>query len=186
MSKILLFLSLLLLSGLSACGVSIIASDELVTKYAYVHDGPPSITLVTVINNNNGEGGHSALLINAQQRIVFDPAGNFKSKFAPERNDFVYGMRPEILDRYISFHARTAWHVILQEKIVSPEVAEHLYQMAKNNGAVPSAFCANSVSHMLKGTPGFESISVNFFPKKIMKDFAKLPGVTTSKFEEWD
>jgi hypothetical protein len=178
---------MLLLFGLAACGgEKVWAPDEAVARAAYVHDGPPSITLVTVINNGNGSGGHSALVINGQQRVAFDPAGNFKSPQAPERNDFVYGMNPLMLRAYYGFHARTEWHVVLQEVIVTPEVAEIAYQLTKNYGAVPSAFCANSVSEILGKIPGFESVGHSLSPKKIMKNFAELPSVETSKIFEDD
>lgn len=186
MSRFRLMLPLLLLFGLSACAKSVWAPDEAITKWSYVHGGTPTVTLITVINNNSGEGGHSALLINARERVVFDPAGNWKSKYAPERNDFVYGMRPEILERYLSFHARKAWHVVMQTKEVTPEVAEIFYQLSKNNGAVPSGFCSNSVSKILRAVPGFESVKVSLSPKKTMQSFASLAGVTTETLFEYD
>jgi hypothetical protein len=180
-------LPLLLVLALAACsGEKIWASDEAVAKAAYVDDGPPSITLVTVINNGNGSGGHTALVINAQQRVVFDPAGNFKSPQAPERNDFVYGMNPTMLRAYYGFHARKEWHVVTQTVEVTPEVAEQVYQLAKNYGAVPGGFCGNSTTNILAQVPGFESIGHSFFPVRIMKKFAELPGVVTEKIYEDD
>jgi hypothetical protein len=187
MSRFRLILPLLLLTGLAACGgEKIWAPDDAVARAAYVHGGPPSITLVTVINNGNGSGGHSALVINAQQRVAFDPAGNFKSPKAPERNDFVYGMNPKMLRAYYGFHARTEWHVVLQEVVVTPEVAEIAYQLTKNYGAVPSAYCANSVSTILGQVPGFEDVGHSLYPKKIMKNFDLVAGVKTSKIFEDD
>ncbi len=186
MPRVIKFLPLVLLLVLSACAESIWASDEAVTKYSYSNNEPPSITLVTVINNNNGSGGHSALLINAHERVIFDPAGNFKSSWAPERNDFVYGMSPAVLKTYYSFHARKAWHVVTQKVIVTPEIAEMVYNATKNYGAVPKAMCSISVTNILKKIPGFESIPRTAFPKTIMKAFAKLPGVTTDKIYEYD
>ncbi len=186
MKRVKLYLLLSLLSLTTACAESVWAPDDAVAKAAYVHDAPPSITLITVINNNTGEGGHSALMINGSQRVIFDPAGNWHSRYAPERNDFVYGITPGVLDLYNGFHARTAWHVVVQTKIVSPEVAELALMSSKNNGAVASAFCANAVTHVLRGVPGFESIPASFFPKKAMKAFARLPNVTTEKIFEYD
>jgi len=149
---------LILLVAVSACTKPRIwASDDAVARAAYVFDGPPALTLVTVINNKTGSGGHTALVINAQQRVVFDPAGNFKYKDAPERNDFVYGMTPPVLRGYYGFHARTKWHVVMQKIVVSRDVAEKAYQLAKNHGAVADGFCAESVTGILKQLPGFES-----------------------------
>jgi len=181
------FLPILLLIGLSACAKSVWAPDNAVTKASYSPTSEqPSITLVTVINNRDGSGGHSALIINAHERVVFDPAGNWKNNLAPERNDFVYGMTPRVLQSFISFHARKAWHVVLQKVVVTPEIAEMVYNGAKNYGAVPSAFCSNSVTNILSKIPGFESVPHTFFPKKTMAAFAKLPGVKTSKVYEYD
>jgi len=181
-------LPIIILLTLSGCmgGVSVWASDEAVEAAVYSSTKAPSITLVTVINNKNGSGGHSSLVINASQRVVFDPAGNFKHEAAPERNDLVYGMHPAMLNAYYRFHARTEWHVVKQEIQVSPEIAELAFQRAKEYGAVGSGFCANSVSSILPKIPGFETIDKTLFPKKLMANFAELQNVKTEKFYEYD
>lgn len=172
---------------LAACsGRDVWAPDDAVARAAYVHNGPPTITLVTVVGNEGGGGGHSSLVINGQQRVVFDPAGNFKHEAAPERNDFVYGMYPGMLRAYYGFHARVEWHVVTQEIEVTPEVAEQAYQLTKNYGSVPQAFCANSVSHILGKTSGFETISRTFSPIKLMAQFAEFQNVKTDKIYEYD
>jgi len=180
-------LPLVLLVAVSACTKPTVwASDDAVARAAYVDNGPPSITLVTVINNKTGNGGHSALVINAEQRVVFDPAGNFKYKDAPERNDFVYGMTPAVLRGYYGFHARKKWHVVTQKIVVSKDVAEQAYQLAKNHGAVADGLCAHSVTDILRKLPGFETMPSTLFPKRAMKDFAMFPGVQTDKIYEYD
>ncbi len=179
-------LPVILLITLSACAESVWAPDDAITKASYTHSEPPSISLVTIIGNSRGEGGHSAILINAHERVVFDPAGNWWHRMAPERNDFVYGMSPEMLKIYYSFHARKAWHVVIQEIEVTPEIAALAYNTAKNYGAVPKAICANSVSAILGKIPGFESVPHSPFPKKAMEAFAALPGVKTEKIYEYD
>ncbi len=180
-------LPLVLLVAISACTKPRVwASDDAVARAAYVDKGAPSLTLVTVINNKTGAGGHTALVINAEQRVVFDPAGNFKYKDAPERNDFVYGMTPPVLRGYYGFHARKKWHVVTQKITVSPDVAEQAYQLAKNHGAVPDGFCAESVTTILHKLPGFETIKPTLFPVRAMKEFATLPGIVTDKIYEYD
>ena len=68
-------LLLALLLPLAACGAkSIIAPEAEVQRAIYRDDSPPSLTLYTMINNRNGEGGHSALMVNGSQRVLFDPA----------------------------------------------------------------------------------------------------------------
>ncbi len=186
MSRFRVLLPLIFLAVLSACAKSVWAPDDAVARAAYVSDAPPSITLVTVVNNKTGAGGHSALVINAEQRVVFDPAGNFKYDLAPERNDFVYGMTPQVLRAYYGFHARKKWHVIMQTIVVTPKIAETAYQLAKNYGPVPSGFCASSVTAILQKVPGFGGITRSLSPIRTMKNFAKLPGVKTDKLFEND
>ena len=177
---------LVALLAISACAKSVWAPDEAVKAAFFASGEPPSITLVTVINNRDGSGGHSGLIIDASQRVAFDPAGNFQADGMAERNDVVYGMTPPMLNAYYRFHARTAWHVVTQKVYVTPEVAELALKEAQDNGAVPSAFCSNAVTALLRRVPGFESIPNTFYPKKTMQSFAELPNVETDKLYEYD
>lgn len=187
MSRSRLILSVLALFILAACTKPVIYEpDEVVARAAYTANEPPSITLVTVISNTNGSGGHSALVINASQRAIFDPAGNYKAAAVPEQNDFLYGITPAALRSYYGFHARKEWHVVTQKIEVTPEVAEAVFQAAKNYGPVPDGFCSASTTKILRSVPGFESIPQTFFPVRTMKAFAKLPGVETNKIFEDD
>ena len=101
---------------LAGCGAEPVwAPDEAVTRAAYRDtENPPSITLFTVLNNRSGEGAHSALMINASQRVIFDPAGTWWHRTAPERNDLHYGITPTMLKFYIDYHARETYHVDVQ------------------------------------------------------------------------
>ena len=58
-----------------------------VAAAAYVAPGPRSITLMTMINNRTGSGGHTALLVNGSQQVIFDPAGSFRDPRVIERGD---------------------------------------------------------------------------------------------------
>ncbi len=172
------FLVLLLPLFLAACGAEPIwAPDAEVARANYRFDGPTKLTLFTVINNRSNSGAHSALMINASQRVIFDPAGTWKHHSIPERNDVQYGITPRVLEYYVDYHARTTYRVVMQEIEVSPAVAEMALRLVQANGAVPKAYCARSLSSILRQLPGFESIKVTFFPKRIMRDFAKIPGV---------
>lgn len=186
MKRLGLVLTVCLLVVLSACAKSVWAPDDAVARAAYASDKAPSITLVTVINNGSGSGGHSGLIVNASQRVAYDPAGNFQAEGMAERNDVVYGMTPPMLKAYYSFHARKEWHVITQTVNVSPEVAETALHMAQENGAAAGGFCSNAVSVLLRKIPGFESVPHSLYPKQTMKNFAKLPGVVTDKLYEDD
>ena len=182
-----LVLCFVALLGLAACAAeSVIAPPEAVAAARYVHDAPTSITLYTVINNNSGAGAHSGLLINASQRIMFDPAGTFQHPRVPERNDVHYGMTPRIVNFYIDYHARETFRMIEQTVIVSPGVAELIKQRAEAYGAVPKAQCSNSITSILAGVPGFESIGSTWYPAKLSDRFAKLPGVTSRTITDDD
>lgn len=167
---------------LIGCGAeSVWAPDEAVARAAYRQEGPPSITLFTMVSNRSKAGAHSALMINASQRVIFDPAGSWWHRYAPERNDVHYGITPTMLEFYIDYHARETYHVVVQTKEVSPEVAERALRVVEEFGAVPKALCGRSTSDVLNRLPGFESVPRTIRPKGIMSAFGELPGVTTEK-----
>lgn len=175
-SAILAALTALALAG---CGApSVWAPDEAVSQAHYRHDGPPEITLFTVINNRSGEGAHSALMINGSERIMFDPAGSWYHGWSPERNDVHYGITPLIEKRYIDYHTRVTYRTVIQRIRVTPEVADRAIALAEGAGPVPKAMCANSTSAILRQLPGFESIPQSYFPKKVSEAFGALPGAT--------
>ena len=179
MQRILLCLAACLM--LVACGGAdpVWAPEEAVQAAAFVSDAPPSITLFTVINNRSGSGAHSGLLINGTQRVIFDPAGTWYHPKLPIRNDVHYGMSDRMVLYYIDYHARETYRVIEQTRIVTPEVAALVMRRAMEYGAVPKAQCANSITTILGGVPGFETISNTWFPNKLSEQFGDLPGVTS-------
>lgn len=162
------------------------ADDETIRAYSYRDSGPPSLTLYTMINNRSGEGAHTALMINASERVIFDPAGSFYSDVTPERDDVLFGITPYIERAYRSAHARSTYHVVSQTVQVTPEQAETAYRLALSNGRVPGAFCTSATSRLLAGVPGFESIDSVLYPKKLMDQFEQVPGVQTSRYYEDD
>jgi predicted small lipoprotein YifL len=175
-------LALGLAATLAGCGAEPIwAPDDQVNAAVYRDAGPASLTLITVINNRSGAGGHTGLLINGAQRVVWDPAGTWWNPRAPERNDLHYGMTDRMVDIYVDYHTRETYHTVLQEIEVSPEVAQKALSLAANYGAVPKAYCGLSTSQILQQLPGFESIPTGYLPTKLMDAFAKLPGVVTRK-----
>ena len=186
MRRIIVLMTLLV--TLAACAGSSFddVSVEEAAAAAYVPSGPPKITLVTVVNNKTGSGGHSALIVSGSQQVIFDPAGSFRIPEATERGDVLYGMSPGWIKAYKSAHARSTYHVVTQEIEVSRAQAETALQLVQSNGAVGSAFCANATSSILRQIPGFESISVTFYPVKLMEQFDTLPGVETDKYYEDD
>ena len=154
---------------LAACGAeSVYAPEEDVQRAIYRHDAPPSITVLTVVSNRDGSGGHSALLINGSQRLIFDPAGTWHHPQIPERNDVHFGMKDAAVEFYKDYHARETWHVVSQEIPVSADVAEMAIQRALNYGAVPKAYCTQANTDILRSLPGFEGVPKTFYPVKLM------------------
>jgi len=118
-------------------------------------------------------------MINASERVIFDPAGTWYHPNLPERNDVHFGMTDAAVDFYVDYHSRVTYRTIIQEITVSPEVAALALARAKAYGAVPKGQCTRSITAILRGLPGFESIPSTWFPNKASKAFGELPGVTT-------
>lgn len=174
-------LSLILAATLTVAGCgakSVWAPDDAVAKAAYRSDKPPSVTLFTVISTSTGSGGHSALMINGSQRVIFDPAGSWYHPRVPERNDVDFGITEQMYKFYIQYHARKSYFVREQRVDVSLAQADAMIRAAEAQGPTPQAFCASSVSSVLDKVPGFGSISHTYFPVTLSDQFAALPGVT--------
>lgn len=162
----------------AGCAESVWAPEADVAAARYRDPGPPAITLITA-QYSNGEGKHSALMINASERVVFDPSGSWYQPGVPERNDVLHGMTPEMLRRYTDFYAQDNQHVVMQTVVVSPEVAERALATAKGYGAVGNARCALATADILRQTPGFEETRGAFWPQKLMWEFEARPDVET-------
>ena len=179
-----LALALMALLGLAACGADQTFAPQAEVDAARYVEGPPTyIVLYTGINDRNGSGAHSALLVNASQRVLFDPAGTFTHPRAPVQGDVHYGITDSVLAAFLDYHARDSatekFHVVERRLYVSPEVAEMILRKVQANGAVPKAQCASSISAILRSVPGFESVPSTWFPIKLGEGFGQLPGVTT-------
>lgn len=162
------------------------ADEADVSRARYEHDGPTSVTLYTVISNKTGAGAHSALVINSDERIIFDPAGTWHHPHLPERNDVHFGITDPVIDFYIDYHTRITYHTIEQTIQVSPEVAAGIKRAALAHGAVPKAQCALSIGTILASSPRFADAPIKYFPKRLMEYFAKQPGVVTEEFRDYD
>ncbi|MFC3614691.1 hypothetical protein ACFORG_13035 [Lutimaribacter marinistellae] len=162
------------------------ATPEQIQAVSYRDAGPAYLTLYTMVNNRTGSGGHSALLINGSQRVIFDPAGSFYADVVPERNDVLYGITPAVEKAYRGAHARSTHHVVRQTIEVTPQQAEIALRSAQSIGATAGGFCANGTAQVLRRVPGFESISPVIQPTKLMAQFDAIPGVVTDKYYEDD
>ena len=180
-------LLLFMLLGLAACSAEPVwAPDEAVAQAHVSTSNPPTLTLFTVVNVKSGNGGHAGLMIDGSERVLFDPAGTFNHPRLPERNDVVYGMTDAAVDFYIDYHSRESWRVVRQDLVVPAEVAAQAMALVKAYGAVPKAYCANSISSVLKQLPGFEGIRVTMFPVPLMEQFANYQGVVTHEYHDTD
>nr|WP_207623880.1 hypothetical protein [Rhodobacter calidifons] len=171
---------LLVALALAACGADAKwAPQEQVDAARFVAGPPTYITLYTVVNTRTGSGAHSAILVNASERVIFDPAGTWYHPKLPERNDVHFGMTDKAVAFYLDYHTRITYNTIEQTIQVSPEVAELVLERVKAYGAVPKAMCTQATSSVLRGVPGFESLPQTFYPRKLSEAFGRLPGVTT-------
>lgn len=157
-----------------------------VADAAYRAPGQPSLTLITVINNRTGSGGHTALMISGSQRVIFDPAGSFRDERVVERGDVLYGISPAWFRAYQSAHARASHHVVTQTIPVTAAQAETALRLVQANGPVPGAYCAQSTTGILAQLEGFGSIRRTFFPTNLMAQFGALPNVRTDTYFEND
>jgi len=181
------FLVFLAAFGLAGCTANPVwAPEEAVREARYHHSGPPRLTLFTMVSNNTGSGGHTSLMINGSQRVIFDPSGSFHHDKIPERNDVLFGITPQVADAYTRYHARETWRVVVQQVDVSPQVAELALKIAQEYGAVPNAYCAHSTSTILRQLPGFESIKQGMFPVKLAEQFREIPNVSERTLHEYD
>jgi hypothetical protein len=175
--------------ALAACGADPRFDPQPQVDAARHVAGPPAyITLYTGINDRNGQGAHSALLINGSERILFDPAGTFEHPKAPIQHDIHFGMSDSVVAAFLDYHARDSateqFHVIERTMTVSPEIADLIIARVRANGPVPKAHCAQSISAILRGVPGFESLPSTYYPIKLGDAFGELPGVSTRKVTE--
>lgn len=182
-----IFAGLIAAAVLAGCtnDTGVDSTPDAVSQAVYRAQGT-SLTLFTVINNRTGSGAHTALMVNGSQQVIFDPAGSFRDPRVVERGDVLYAMSPAWVRAYKSAHARSTYHVLSQEISVSLEQAGRALQLVRSNGAVAGAYCANATSGILQQIGGFESIQRGFYPVKLAEQFAKVPGVISTRYYEND
>jgi len=183
-----LWLCLAFVPLVAACAPqSVYAPDAAVAAVSYRDPGPAKLTLFTMVSNNTGSGAHTGLMINASQRVLFDPAGGFGHETLPERNDVIYGITPQVAEVYKKSHARETHHVILQEIEVPAYDAELALRLAQRAGPVAGAQCTLSTSALLAQLPSFRGqVRRTWFPVNLAKQLERLPDVTTERYYEFD
>jgi hypothetical protein len=162
------------------------APDDVVARAAYSPGGQPTITLYTMVSNDTGAGGHTAVMINGSQRVLYDPAGSWRHPLVPEQGDVHFGFTEFMRSFYIDFHARTTYHVVVQELPVSLAQANAAIAAVRAQGAAPPAYCARYTSTALNRVPGLEGLGTTWYPVSLMERFAEVPGVRTEKIFDDD
>ena len=166
--------------------MSVYAPDDIVAAKRTPGVGPAALTLYTMRSTGNGSGAHSSLLVNASERVMFDPAGSFSHPTIPERNDLLIGVTPQVEDYYVSYHARETFYVLGQTKQVPPAVAEQALALVRQAGPVGQANCTRVTSSVMRQLPGFQSLPQTWFPNSLADAFGQLPGVTEQVYREND
>ena len=136
-----------------------------------------------MVNNRSGTGAHTSLMIKASQRVIFDPAGTLRHVHLPEKKDVIYGISSAVEDLYVRAHARKTHHVVIQKRIVPPEVAEQALQVALAHGMVNSAEFSLRTSQLLASLLGFEALPISLFPNRLR---SALGGVSEKFLHEYD
>ena len=181
------FLALAVPAALAACGAdNKWADDSAIRAAAYRSPEPPSITLLTVIGIPRGEGGHSAVMINGSQRVIYDPAGSWEHPRIPERHDVLYGITDNFKHFYIDYHARSTYWVAETTVPVSLAVADAAIRSVEQQGASNKSFCAVNTAGALRRVPGFEGAPTGFSPLKLRDWFLTLPGATEKRWQDGD
>ncbi|MEL6609104.1 MAG: hypothetical protein AAFO93_09360 [Pseudomonadota bacterium] len=174
---------------LAACSTKpvVFAPAEDVARVRYVHDGPPELTVFTSFNTGSDNGAHSALFINASQRVIFDPAGTFAHPKIPEQHDVLYGANPQVMRAFVDYHTRITYWTRTQSVVVPAAAAEYALRQAQASGPVPDALCTRRITEILSSAPGFPgAIKTTWFPDKLSAQMATVPGVVTREFRQTD
>ena len=171
---------------LAGCETYVPASPEDVARARYESPDPPSVTLISMVNNRTGRSAHAALLINGSQQVLYDPAGTFTHPELPRRDDIHYGMTPRYVDYYERYHARFSHFVETQKVYVDRATADQVLANAQSEGKTLKMLCAGSVTGALRGVPPFEEVRTSFLPETVRADFARIAGVENGYVREVD
>lgn len=136
----------------------------------YVSHTPPEIALFTVILGKRGV--HSALMVNGDHRIVYDPAGGWRDHDGLSDGDMRYAMSPQRLAQYLAYNTRRGRQVIIHRRAVPVEVANQAIELMESRRPFPSGFCALATGRVLARLPGLDVLPETFGPIRLMRAFA--------------
>lgn len=175
-----------ILVALAGCAREVSSSASDIARASHTSDERPYIALVSMVDRRDERAAHTAMIINASQRIIYDPAGTFQHPSMPERGDVHYGATDRMVDYYERYHARFSHYVHTQKIYVTPELAERVLRRTEAQGPSPKMFCTINTAQILKDMPEFSYIKVGFFPENLRRQIAKYPGVVDTYVVEED
>ena len=174
------------LATLGGCAVENGAAPEEIAITRHVSDEPPYVAVVTMVDRRDGRAAHSALIINASQRVIYDPAGTFKHADLVERGDIHYGATDRMVSYYKRYHARFSHYVHEQRIPLTPEQAEAVLRRAQAQGPSPKMFCNIHITAVLNDVRFLGRLRSSFYPEVLRDQVAKIPGVQDSFVYEED
>lgn len=180
------FLVLMAATMLAGCEVYRPAGFDEIAQARYVSPEPPSVTLMSMVNEASGRSAHVGLLINGSEQVLYDPAGTFTHPDLRRRGDVHYGMTPRFVDYYERYHARFDYFVEAQKVPLTRAQADQMIANAKTHGKGLKMTCALDAADVLQPVPSFENVPRSFFPEALRADFAARPGVVTRYIYESD
>ena len=161
-------------------------SDAALTSAAYHYADPASLSLVTMVNNGSDTGAHTSRMINASQRVIFDPTGTVRHARLPEKGDVLFGVTLAIeISMCVPIRAKPIT-VVIQMLEVPPDVAELALHKALAQGAVYAAQCSLRTSQLLASLFGFDHLPVIWFPNRLKDAFGRFEGVIEVTLHEYD
>ena len=179
-------LALVAAAALAGCEVYAPATPEAIMAARYESPEPPSVTLLSMVNDSSGRSEHAALLINGAQQVLYDPAGTFTHPDLPRAGDIHYGMTPRYVDYYERYHARFGYFVEADRLPISRADADQLIADAQAEGQQMKMMCSLAVADVLRPLPQFQGVTKSIWPEGIRADFKRMPGVTTRYVREDD
>ncbi|MEM7614978.1 MAG: hypothetical protein AAF245_08015 [Pseudomonadota bacterium] len=161
---------------LAACAVEEGATSVQIAEKRFVSSEQPYVEVVSMVDRRSERAAHTAMVINASQRVIYDPAGTFQHEDLVERGDIHYGATDRLVRYYERYHARFSHYVHVQRIPLSPEVAERVLRRAQAQGPSPKMFCAIHTVDVLNESLG-TSFGRSFFPEALRTSVARMPGV---------
>jgi len=178
--------ALFLALSVSACAVEVGSSPAEVAAARHISDDAPYVSLVTMVNSRTDRAAHTALIINASERVIYDPAGTFQHEDLVERGDIHYGATDRMVSYYKRYHARFSHYVHEQRLYVAPNVAETVLRRTQAQGPSPKMMCNIHTTQILNDVQVLGAFQSSIFPQELREQFGRIPGVQDSYTREDD